>query len=612
MGEFILGTNYWASHAGTDMWKDWQVEVVEKDLSVLRCHGIKYLRVFPNWRDFQPVVPAYGGGHSLKELPMEGDARPENPFYLSEKMLERFHTFCGIAEKEGLKLIVGLITGWMSGRLFVPPALYEKNLYTDPLALYLQQLYIKGFVTSMKEEKSICAWDLGNECNCMDKAEKREEACCWTSVIVNAVKASDPGRPVISGMHSLELSGIWNIQDQGEMTDMLTTHPYPYWVEHCHRAPITDFRVLLHGTAQTQYYAGIGKKPCLVEEIGTMGPMVCDEEREAKFFKVNLWSNWANGAAGVMWWCAHDQSLLTAPPYDWNMCERELGMLDVSMNPKGVLRELDLFQKSLAELSLELPRRKADGVCILSQGQDHWGIAYMAYLLGKQAGLTLDFAWCEQELPDSGFYFLPSVCMPAMSKRSYDRLKEKVSQGTVLYISSDDGFFTEFETFAGLRVEEASQAASEGEACWDGRKLPYSRTYTRKLSLSGAEQIFSDESGRPLFTVNRYGKGKVYYLNFPLEKALLEEEDGFEKEYYRIYQKAAEDLLRGRGIQKENPWVGMTVHSGEKEDFIVLINYTSEEQKPGLKTAGIPGAVLYGDPERLEPFGAAVMKLPRK
>ena len=43
MGEFILGTNYWASHAGTDMWKDWQVEVVKKDLSVLRCHGIKYL-----------------------------------------------------------------------------------------------------------------------------------------------------------------------------------------------------------------------------------------------------------------------------------------------------------------------------------------------------------------------------------------------------------------------------------------------------------------------------------------------------------------------------------------------------------------------------------------
>ena len=67
------------------------------------------------------------------------------------------------------------------------------------------------------------------------------------------------------------------------------------------------------------------------------------------------------------------------------------------------------------------------------------------------------------------------------------------------------------------------------------------------------------------------------------------EEDGFEKEYCRIYRKAAEDLLEDRGFQKENPWVGMTVHEGENEDFIVLINYTSREQKPGLKAENRTG-----------------------
>jgi hypothetical protein len=38
-------------------------------------------------------------------------------------MIGRFREMCALAEKHDLKLVVGLITGWMSGRLFVPPAL---------------------------------------------------------------------------------------------------------------------------------------------------------------------------------------------------------------------------------------------------------------------------------------------------------------------------------------------------------------------------------------------------------------------------------------------------------------------------------------------------------
>ena len=113
-----------------------------------------------------------------------------------------------------MKLIVGLLTGWMSGRRFIPSALYEKNLFADPTALYFEQLFIKGFVTALKQENVIYAWDLGNECNCMDEAHRREEAYSWTSIVTNAIKAVDGNRPVVSGMHSLTLEGIWNIQDQ--------------------------------------------------------------------------------------------------------------------------------------------------------------------------------------------------------------------------------------------------------------------------------------------------------------------------------------------------------------------------------------------------------------
>lgn len=610
MTPFILGTNYWASHAGTDMWRDWDENVVRKDLEALSENGIEYLRVFPNWREFQPVEPAFTGSHRLKQYRMTDDTQPDNPYFLSSVMLERFHIFCGIAKEKGLKLIVGLVTGWMSGRLFVPPVLQDRNVFTDPVALYFQQLFVRGFVLSMQAEKAICAWDLGNECNCMDVVSRREEAYSWAAMITNAIKAADNTRPVVSGMHSLELEGIWNIQDQGEITDILTTHPYPLWVPHCSFAPVQDYRTLLFPTAQTQYYAAIGKKPCLVEETGTMGPMICSDANAAGFMKVNLWSNWAHGACGLMWWCAHEQSHLTAAPYDWNMCERELGMLDSSRQPKPMLLELKRFREEQAGLDLKLPDKETDGIIILSQGQDHWGIAYMSYLLAKQAGLTLSFTYCEQELPNSSLYFLPSVGRAVMSRKSYDDLKRKVYEGAALYISSNNGMFTEFQELTGLGVEYSCAAPDQGVAYLEGKKIPYRRPYRRHLRAAGAQVLLQDEGGAPLYSVSAYGAGKVYFLNFPVEEMLLTEEDGLNRSYYELYGMAARDVLRKRGLKKENPGVGMTVHRGCGEDYVVLINYTDQEQDPGFDAGSrYSSQTLYGNRDSIEAFGTAVICL---
>jgi endo-1,4-beta-mannosidase len=54
-GAFHLGCNYWASHAGTRMWADWQPEVVERDFKLLAESGLQTIRIFPLWPDFQPI-----------------------------------------------------------------------------------------------------------------------------------------------------------------------------------------------------------------------------------------------------------------------------------------------------------------------------------------------------------------------------------------------------------------------------------------------------------------------------------------------------------------------------------------------------------------------------
>ena len=60
MKDFLIGCNYWSYNAGADMWRDWDEAQIEKDFSLLKEHNLTTVRVFPNWRDFQPIIPVFG------------------------------------------------------------------------------------------------------------------------------------------------------------------------------------------------------------------------------------------------------------------------------------------------------------------------------------------------------------------------------------------------------------------------------------------------------------------------------------------------------------------------------------------------------------------------
>ena len=50
-GKFLIGSNYWGSHAGTHTWRDWRPEVIADDLRLLEEAGVQVIRVFPLWPD---------------------------------------------------------------------------------------------------------------------------------------------------------------------------------------------------------------------------------------------------------------------------------------------------------------------------------------------------------------------------------------------------------------------------------------------------------------------------------------------------------------------------------------------------------------------------------
>ncbi len=576
--DFLLGCNYWASNAGTEMWNNWDEDAIRKDIKTLAEYGSKHLRVFPNWRDFQPATRFYGCQGQKRDICHIDGSLFKNENYLDELMMQRFGIFCDICEEYNVKLIVSLITGWMSGRLFVPPILEEKNLFTDPLAMRLELKFIKGFVSAFKDRKCIIAWGLGNECNCLSPADT-DIAAAWTGNIVNAIKAVDNKKPVISDMHGLSVAGEWQIKDQAEYCDILTTHPYPHFVNHCHKDGMLSFRTLMHLPCENKLYSDIGNKPCFPEEIGTLGPMTCDENTTVRFLKATAYHSLLGGHPGFMWWCANEQSHLNTPPYAWNMMERELGLLDLNGNPKATLFAIKEISEKINSFDFELTPPKDDIVCITSMTQDNWGISYMSYALAKSLNLQLKFAYSKDELPQSEVYMLPSISGDeVMPKENYFELKRRVYDGAVLYISCDNGYLTEFSELCGIKVKDTKIISEQCEVKIDDERFKLSRDCRREIYSVGAKVLGYDNSGLPALTVNSYGKGKVYYLNFPLEKSLLEKNDVFSENYNKIYGIIYKSIIDSKPLKTDNPNVKITFY----EDRAILFNYSDEVQSVKL------------------------------
>ncbi|SHN34980.1 glycoside hydrolase 5 family protein [Gracilibacillus kekensis] len=610
-GNFFIGCNYWASHAGTSMWSDWQPETIDQDFRQLSEEGVQVLRVFPLWSDFQPIHRLYGVAGTRREYRFGEASFLDNDTErsgVSKIMMNRFHTLIALAEKYDIKLIVGLITGWMSGRLFVPSALEGKAILTDPESIKWQNRFVRYFVKNTKNSSAIIAWDLGNECNCIENVETSEEAWLWTSSIANAIKIEDQSRPLISGMHSLSPVGNWTMQDQGELTDILTTHPYPLWTPHVGIDPINTVRPIVHATAESLYYSGLGGKPCFAEEMGTMGPMISSDEVAGNFARASMFSLWSHACHGMLWWCAYDQTKLDAAPYEWIAVEGELGLIREDRKVKPTLIEMHRIKNVIDQLPFEtLPPRKIDGVCIINTNQDHWASALGSFILSKQANVDIEFQYEDQPLKDSNIYLLPSISgVEGVPRKRWKELLERVANGATLYISMADGFMLDFQDITGLQVETRSKRRRGKKIGIKSEKGNFQLELfnSTKLSLNNnkARIIGTEEDGNICFSKNSYGKGEVYFLSYPIELNVAQEEElayhPDDYPYWKIYREVFSSMSFHRLVKTEYKHIGITEHElSEEECVIVIIHYASVKKTIpiSLKKGWKVKEVYYGE-----------------
>lgn len=582
--KFMLGANYWGADYGSEMWRHYDGDRIRAEMKQLSEYGVRYLRVFPNWRDFQPVEKAYAVRGEFGEYLNANTGEPVYGDGVDMDRIGDFRDFCRAAEENGIKLAVSVVTGWMSGRLFVPPVVSGKNPITDPEALMWTRRFIRRFVGELKNEPAIVMWDLGNECNSLGKIETPFDAYAWTAFVRDSIFAVDHTRPISSGMHSLR-EGAWQIEDQGEITDMLTTHPYPSPTVGGNMEPYNRLRMTYLPTAQSLYYSGVSKRPAYIQESGTFSQTVGSREMSAQFMRIQILSALVHNLCGYMWWCAWEQEHLNFPPYSWSMMERQLGLFDGNRQPKPVAIVMRKMSKLIEDLPDPFPRRKTDGVCVLTRVPDKQKTAIASLILAKQAGLDLEVASSEcGDIPQSDLYFVPSVAGWKISyKKTWDTLMDRVRKGATLCISYERGDISDFPETVGA-VSRGIMAGTKHTARLGETEFSYGGTETF-LTPTTAQVLAANEEGNPVLLKNRVGEGFVYFVNFAPETLAFNEPDGFNRQpYYEIYRTVGKDLIASKPVSLEDKNPGATINpEGENTCIVSVLNYSDKDIKPEVK-----------------------------
>ena len=584
-GTMTLGVNYWASHAATQMWSKWDADVVDRDLKAIAEHGMTLIRVFPLWHDFQPLnITKYCGpgpegrpremrlGESEEPLP----DTPAGRSGMSETMMERFEEFADIAEKYGIKLIAALMTAHMTGRLYVPRAMENRDLFSDPFALKWEARFYDYFVRRMKNHPAIFAWETGNESNYMHEIPSSEAAWVWTCYLHNIIRLADDTHPIIGvpvrGLNPTRITPDerWLVADQAEHADIMNVHKYD-----CMSGGMgtldgyNHLRNVFGAAAENRIMEDVGGKPSFIEETGLWRTTMTSLDGLGKAVRNIMWNCWADNCRGLLWWCSFDQEKFDIPPYNWGEWPGlEHGIFTDDRRPHPAAGAMKKFRKFLDGLPFkELPRVREDAVCLI----DDPAIAKISFILARQNGINLRFRSTRTSLTDSDVYFLPSVELRGgLSTTDWEALLEKVRNGATLYLSYEESNLSRQKDVCGMELKYSRRTSGDMKYDFVNFDMTLPCSVEKVLDIQTAEILGKDSHDNPVFLKNRYGTGTVYALMLPLEKIIFENSGMFEKGCWQIYRTV---LPKESLIATQNPDLIATEHFFDDTTVgVVLVN----------------------------------------
>lgn len=351
---FVLGVNYWPRRKAMSWWKHFDAGEVHADFALIAELGMKVVRIFLLWEDFQPT-----------------------PDSVDAQRLQHLRTVADIAARNNLTLDVTFFTGHMSGPNWAPGWLLGEpsdptnfhNLqvvshgkiinrayrspYHDPIAHAAARLLLTTVVSALHTHPGIGIWNLGNEPDLFAWPRDAARGRAWVHEMTQLIKSIDAVHPVACGLHadSLFRDNHLRVHDVYAETDLAVMHSYPMYVSWMKNPLDPDYVPFTCAVV-----SALCGKPTLMEEFGgcTAPPgapsqvwnwtaygkprsqFMASEEDLAAYYAAVLPKLVEVGATGAMLWCFADYSsdLWNEPPCDEARHERFFGMV----RPDGTLK----------------------------------------------------------------------------------------------------------------------------------------------------------------------------------------------------------------------------------------------------------------------------------
>lgn len=567
-----FGFNYHPSNAGCHYWTNWNESEIKEDLLLMSKEGYNVVRFFLFWKDFEPDEGRY-----------------------NKLVVERLHRFIQLANEANLYCIPSVLTIWMNGQLFKLPWTESTDLWKDANLKKRAEDFLEFIGLELREYKNILYYDIGDEIVYINKETSLSlgatEAKQWLKEMKIALNRGNVFGKVMLGTDHLSIVGnnAFHISHIEKQLDILAVHGFPLW---------TDFNIESNDSWKSSLYVSFLVSiasiygECIVDEFGLYG---CSDDIRADYMLTSGLSSILHGANGLISWCWKDFES-TEKPYDLRPGERFVGFYNLLGEPKASINNLKECMKISREIQNGNQVTKEVGIFISECSEENSDSEvkftknsisnFYAFLLLKKAHVPVEF--CKDNLLQYKVLIVPSNNQ--LTAKDLENLKRFVKYGGTLIYSTGDylyghgigdlfgielcDFSLDKDAFSHFNYKGCSHSIDWGNDV--SNQIPVIKETTADVLTRFTK------SNTPAITCNMYGKGKVYYINFPMELLLNRPYSMDSEEFYKIYKVILDEEGIVSPIEFSNPFVD--VHYLYYEDYneCLLINHTPKEQSGRL------------------------------
>ena len=139
----------------------------------------------------------------------------------------------------------------------------------------------------------------------------------------------------------------------------------------------------------------------------------------------------------------------------------------------------------------------------------------------------------------------------------------------------------------------------------------FKRVRNITVKAENAKVISYDSNKNPFITVNRYGKGKVYFVNAPIEDNLVDMHGAFSKNNDIVYKTVFSEYAESYPVRVSDKDLLFTYHTADGGAYVVILNHFDKEKSFALECDDgyKVEKVYYGSCEKVGAYDACIIKV---